>query len=79
MIKQNAQNAREAKGVAEHARSSADKGVESMNRMSSAINKIKTSSDSTARIVKTIDEIAFPDQFTGTECRGGSSPGRRCR
>ena len=59
MIKQNAQNAREAKGVAEHARSSADKGVESMNRMSSAINKIKTSSDSTARIVKTIDEIAF--------------------
>jgi methyl-accepting chemotaxis protein len=30
-----------------------------MNRMSSAINKIKTSSDSTAKIVKTIDEIAF--------------------
>ena len=59
MIKQNALNAREAKGVAEHARSSADKGVESMSRMSSAINKIKTSSDSTARIVKTIDEIAF--------------------
>jgi methyl-accepting chemotaxis protein len=27
--------------------------------MSSAINKIKTSSDSTAKIVKTIDEIAF--------------------
>jgi methyl-accepting chemotaxis protein len=59
MTKQNALNAREAKGVAEQARGSADKGVESMNRMSLAINKIKTSSDSTAKIVKTIDEIAF--------------------
>jgi methyl-accepting chemotaxis protein len=45
--------------VAEGARDSAGKGVESMSRMSSAINKIKTSSDSTAKIVKTIDEIAF--------------------
>jgi methyl-accepting chemotaxis protein len=30
-----------------------------MSRMSSAINQIKSSSDSTAKIVKTIDEIAF--------------------
>jgi len=59
MTKQNVMNAREAKGVAEQARSSSDKGVESMNRMSAAINQIKTSSDATARIVKTIDEIAF--------------------
>ena len=59
MTKQNAINAREAKGVAEEARGSAEKGVESMSRMSSAINKIKTSSDSTSKIVKTIDEIAF--------------------
>jgi methyl-accepting chemotaxis protein len=59
MTKQNAINAREAKGVAEQARSSADKGVESMSMMSSAINQIKTSSDATAKIVKTIDEIAF--------------------
>jgi methyl-accepting chemotaxis protein len=59
MTKQSALNAREAKGVADAARDSADKGVESMNRMSSAINKIKTSSDATAKIVKTIDEIAF--------------------
>jgi methyl-accepting chemotaxis protein len=59
MIKQNTLNAREAKGVAEQARGSADKGVESMNRMSSAINQIKTSSAATAKIVKTIDEIAF--------------------
>jgi methyl-accepting chemotaxis protein len=30
-----------------------------MTRMSSAIDKIKTSSDETAKIIKTIDEIAF--------------------
>jgi methyl-accepting chemotaxis protein len=59
MIKQNTLNAKEANVVASGARDSADKGVESMNRMSSAINEIKTSSDATARIVKTIDEIAF--------------------
>jgi methyl-accepting chemotaxis protein len=59
MTKQNVLNARDAKGVADQARSSADKGVESMSRMSSAINQIKSSSDSTAKIVKTIDEIAF--------------------
>jgi len=59
MTKQNAIYACEAKSVAEAARTSANKGIESMNRMSSAINKIKSSSDSTARIVKTIDEIAF--------------------
>jgi methyl-accepting chemotaxis protein len=59
MTKQNTLHAREANGVAVAARESADKGVESMSRMSSAINQIKTSSDATARIVKTIDEIAF--------------------
>ncbi len=59
MTKQNALNAREANGVAEAARGSAQKGVESMNRMSQAINQIKSSSDATAKIVKTIDEIAF--------------------
>ncbi len=59
MTKQNTLHAREANGMALAARESAEKGVESMSRMSSAINKIKTSSDSTARIVKTIDEIAF--------------------
>ena len=59
MTKQNALNAMEAKGVTDQARSSADKGVESMNRMYSAINQIKKSSDATAKIVKTIDEIAF--------------------
>jgi methyl-accepting chemotaxis protein len=59
MTKQNTSNAKDAKGVAEQAKAAADNGMVSMQRMSEAIVKIKTSSDSTAKIVKTINEIAF--------------------
>jgi PAS domain S-box-containing protein len=59
MTKQNAGNAKQAQSLSECARSSALKGVESMQRLSVAINNIKESSDSTAKIIKTIDEIAF--------------------
>jgi methyl-accepting chemotaxis protein len=59
MTKQNASNAKEARSLSEGARSTAAKGVDSMKRLSEAINRIKASSDSTAKIVKTIDEIAF--------------------
>jgi methyl-accepting chemotaxis protein len=59
MIKQSAGNAGEAKQLAGQANSSATRGGEAMTRMSQAINDIKTSSDETAKIVKTIDEIAF--------------------
>jgi len=59
MTKQNAANAREAKGLAEGARSSADKGAGSMKRLSEAMEKIAASAEATAKIVKTIDEIAF--------------------
>ena len=45
--------------MSEEAGRSTDKGVESMKRLSQAIDRIKNSSDETARIVKTIDEIAF--------------------
>ncbi len=37
----------------------AEKGVESVDRFSQAMERIKTSSSQTARIVKSIDEIAF--------------------
>ncbi|MEN6370455.1 MAG: methyl-accepting chemotaxis protein [Armatimonadota bacterium] len=59
MTKQNAANAKEARSLTEAARATADRGVDSMNRLSEAIDKIKLSSDETAKIVKTIDEIAF--------------------
>ncbi len=59
MTKRNAENAKEARNLAEGALSTAGRGVESMKRLSDSIDKIKSSSDSTARIVRTIDEIAF--------------------
>ncbi|MFP4052353.1 MAG: methyl-accepting chemotaxis protein [Phycisphaerae bacterium] len=59
MIKQNASNADEAKGLADSANSNAQRGSEAMTRMSNAIEDIKKSSDETAKIIKTIDEIAF--------------------
>ena len=59
MTRQNAANAQEARGLAESTRTSTTQGVEQMHRLSGAIEKIKQSSDATAKIVKTIDEIAF--------------------
>lgn len=59
MTKQNAGSAAEANSLSEAARGSARSGVDNMKRLSGAIEKIKSSSDSTAKIVKTIDEIAF--------------------
>jgi methyl-accepting chemotaxis protein len=59
MTRQNAANAKEARSLSDGASTSSGKGVASMHRLSEAIDKIKASSDATARIVKTIDEIAF--------------------
>ena len=59
MTKQNAENANQAKNLASEANSNASVGTEAMNKMSLSINKIKESSDQTAKIVKTIDEIAM--------------------
>lgn len=59
MTKQNSANAQEARGMSDAARGSAEKGVDSMQRLSEAVDLIKSSSDETAKIVKTIDEIAF--------------------
>jgi len=52
-------SAREAQGMVGQAGKSAERGVQSMNQMSTAIERIKNSADETAKIVKTIDEIAF--------------------
>jgi methyl-accepting chemotaxis protein len=59
MTRQNSENAKEARKLSKIAESSVEAGVESMMRLSEAINRIKASSDSTAKIIKTIDEIAF--------------------
>ena len=59
MTKQNAANAAEANSIASIALDSANTGSQAMERMSSAIADIKNSSDETAKIIKTIDDIAF--------------------
>ncbi len=59
MTRQNSENARQATVMAEEARGAAENGKDAMGRMGQAIGKIKESSDQTAKIIKTIDEIAF--------------------
>ena len=59
MTKQNAANAAEANSIASIALDSANTGSQAMGRMTSAIADIKNSSDETAKIIKTIDDIAF--------------------
>ena len=59
MTKQNSDNARQADQMAGEARREAEGSRTAMDRMGQAIGKIKDSADQTAKIIKTIDEIAF--------------------
>ena len=52
-------SAREALSITGEAREMTEEGRESILRLSSAMERIKVSSDATSRIVRTIDEIAF--------------------
>lgn len=59
MSRQNASSALSANEKSKGARESAEKGNVAINQMQNAILEIKTASDQTASIIKTIDEIAF--------------------
>jgi methyl-accepting chemotaxis protein len=59
MTNRNAENATKANELARQARQAADTGAGDMQAMSAAMNDIKVSSDDIAKIIKTIDEIAF--------------------
>ncbi len=59
VTKRNAGNTNRAKVLASEARAAAGEGDVEMQRMIAAINQIKQSSDNTAKIVKTINDIAF--------------------
>ncbi|MFO1497054.1 MAG: methyl-accepting chemotaxis protein [Verrucomicrobiota bacterium] len=59
MTKRNAQNAENAKQLANQTRSAADSGARDMQEMHAAMGEIKSASDNIANIIKTIDEIAF--------------------
>ncbi len=59
MTRQNADNSRQADAMAREAQTIAARGVSSVQDMQTAIGQIKNTSDRTAKIIKTIDEIAF--------------------
>ena len=59
MAKTSAASAKEAETLAEAAKTGTDQGGEKMVELAAAMGKLKSSSDQTAKIVKTIDEIAF--------------------
>jgi ABC-type transporter Mla subunit MlaD len=59
MTRHNADNAQQAHEFAAAARAAADAGAADMGQMGSAMDAIRASSGNIARILKTIDEIAF--------------------
>jgi len=59
MTRRNAENSQKANELSKETRIAADKGADDMKAMSAAMNDIKASSDDIAKIIKTIDEIAF--------------------
>ena len=59
MTKRNAESAAKAKNLSNQTRQAAEAGAGSMSEMKQAMDGIKDSSASIAKIVKTIDEIAF--------------------
>jgi len=59
LTKRNAENSQKAATLAKQARQAADKGSADMETMGTAMEAIKVSSDDIAKIIKTIDEIAF--------------------
>jgi methyl-accepting chemotaxis protein len=59
MISQNSENANRADLMSNTSAKMADEGAKSIVIMQSAIAEVKRSSDETAKIIKTIDEIAF--------------------
>ena len=58
-IKANAQDANGGRATMERVRTVTEEGVQRMQALAAAVAEIKKSADDTARIVKSIDEIAF--------------------
>jgi methyl-accepting chemotaxis protein len=59
MTKRNSENSQTANELTKQTRSAAERGASDMKDMIAAMDGIKTSSDEIAKIIKTIDEIAF--------------------
>jgi methyl-accepting chemotaxis protein len=59
MVRRNADNAQQANGLAQGARTAASSGTAAVEQMSVAMGKIRASSEGTSQIIKDINEIAF--------------------
>jgi len=59
MAKRNAESAQRANDLTRQTRTAADAGTQNVEAMNHAMDAIKASSDGIAKIIKTIDEIAF--------------------
>jgi methyl-accepting chemotaxis protein len=59
MVQRNSENASDANTISQRTREAAEQGATQMVEMTAAMNAIKASSDDIAKIIKTIDEIAF--------------------
>lgn len=59
MTRRNSENAQKANDLAKQARTAADRGAADMQTMNASMQAIKASSDDIAKIIRTIDEIAF--------------------
>ena len=59
MVQRNADHASQANTISLRTREAAEQGASEMDEMTTAMNAIKASSDDIAKIIKTIDEIAF--------------------
>lgn len=59
MTRNNAQNADQAKSIAQTARESADQSATAVAKLNTAMSELKVSNSEVAKIVKSIDEIAF--------------------
>ena len=59
MVRRNADNAQQANGLAQGARTAASSGTAAVEQMSIAMGKIRQSAEGTSQIIKDINEIAF--------------------
>ena len=59
MTRQNSEHVAQADGLARSAQDQATSGGQAIQRMVSTISEMKVASDETAKIIRTIDEIAF--------------------
>jgi len=59
LTQRNSEHTQKANELAQQARAAADRGMADMQAMATAMEGIKASSDDIAKIIKTIDEIAF--------------------